>query len=85
MARKVSAVPTVVKGFNDYFDSGADVAAILQVFGYTHRAGRLTLPRSGVVLDFIAELERKIEVGATLLTLTIVGILRRTGDDPPPE
>ena len=70
MARKVSQVPTTVKGFSDYFDTGADVSAILQVLGYAHQTERLTLPRYRGALPFVAELERKIEIGSGRFTLT---------------
>ncbi len=70
MARKFSAVPTTVTGFGDYFDSHADVDAILTVLGYTYRTGRVSLPRYQEPLDFVAELERKIEGGTGRFTLT---------------
>ena len=70
MARKVSAVPIVVTGFSDYYDTGADVAAILRQLGYVHRTARLTLPRYRSALPFVAELERKIEIGSGRFTLT---------------
>lgn len=70
MARKVSAVPTTVTGFSDYFDSGADVDAILKALGYIYLTGRIPLPRHKEPLDFVAELERKIEGSTGRFTLT---------------
>ena len=63
-------LPETVSDFGDYFKLNAPIEEIAKALGYTHQRQHLTLPKSGEVLPWEAELTARLEATLPLVSFT---------------